>query len=136
MDFNNSLISFEIYNPGSSLSGFQVKINLSKIEEDAGATISSKDIRIFSKYGETKFCYEQKNGECNESKSNAIWLKSSLSHGSNLFKILISYGDGSTDGNAVFDFYDDFSSPTLNTTKWDTFAGNGHYELQNKKIKF
>ena len=60
-----------------------------------------------------------------------LWEKVSIPAGGSVL-LNISKGGGSPNGDAVFEFFDDFEGTSLDTSKWDV---SGLYSLDNGKIK-
>ncbi|HIQ49831.1 MAG TPA: DUF2341 domain-containing protein [Nanoarchaeota archaeon] len=67
-----------------------------------------------------KFCYEQANGECNTNPTNIIWVKvpSIPANGETFLIVVPSSTNQASEGDQVFDFYDDFNGNSLDTNKW------------------
>ncbi len=103
-----------------TLNGYQVRIDLSSIVSKNGYNLSFYDDNL----NVLSYCFEQPNGECNQTPSNIIWLKTiTLSPGENDIYIFENpTRAGLTDGRGVFDFYEDFK--TLDTSIWGTWTDN------------
>jgi len=69
------------------------------------------------------FCFEQDNGECTASPSRVVWVRIPRipAGGSVTLTIMRTTINRARDGNAVFDFYDDFGLGVVDTNKWDRY---------------
>ena len=98
----------QVINPNDyDLTNFQIKLNLTKYNiEPPIAQITTLD------GSNIPFCYEQSNGECNETESNIIWVKIPLIKGKDytVVKVVVNGTNGATNGYQVFDFYEDFNT--------------------------
>ena len=54
--------------------------------------------------------------------NNGVWIKTNLTNNSITTFTVTKTAGYAPDGNRVFDFFDNFSSNTLNTTKWTTYG--------------
>jgi len=120
--FSDICVPIIIKNPNSyDLEDYQVVINL----EDIG--LAGKYVRVIyydistDKFEFVNFCYEQSNGECNETVSSVIWVKvpSIPANGNTVIYIYPSDTNYAKNGDEVFDFYDDFQ--TLDSGKWNAY---------------
>jgi len=112
---------------GSSLTSFQIRFTLDTAALITGNKLKSncEDLRITDHQGkEIPFWIEENNPGCNNA-ATKIWTKMPeipAAGGS----IYLYYGNASAsqssnhDGNAVFEFFDDFNGTDLNTGKWST----------------
>ncbi len=123
---------------GTTLTNFQVKFSIDtaslystgKLRSDCG------DIRITDNQGKIlPYWIETSNVACNANSSQTIWTKidSIPSSGANNVKyIYLYYGNplatSTQNGNDTFDFFDDFSSSTLNSNKW---TATGAYSISS-----
>ena len=126
--FSDICVPIIIKNPNSyDLEDYQVVINL----EDIG--LAGKYVRVIyydistDKFEFVNFCYEQSNGECNETVSSVIWVKvpSIPANGNTVIYIYPSDTNYATTGDNVFDFYDDFNDGVLDANNWETYTKSG-----------
>lgn len=111
----------DITNAGSAQTNFQIAITMDTATLITAGKMqpSCNDIRVVNIDG-TLFTHWIDSGSCNTS-STKIWIKMpSISTTGNT--VYVYYGNPSAinieDGNKVFDLFDDFSSSTLDTSKW------------------
>ena len=115
-----------------NLTDYQLRVNLSNISDVLQSW--AYNFAFQDPSGKVyPYCFEQSNGECNQTPSDVIWVKVNLSAGSNLFYLYPASSLQAVNGDQVFDFYDDFNSGVLNTSKW-TVDGI-QYSLENGKLK-
>jgi len=123
----------------NNLTDFQVLITLDtqslifagKMRSDCG------DIRFTDSDGQTLLNYWLESG-CNTA-STKIWVKVPSIPANSSKTIFVYYGNpGATslsNGDATFDFFDDFLGTSLNTNKWQVInSGSGTYSLSNGEI--
>jgi hypothetical protein len=102
-------------------------ISVGKMRSDCG------DIRFTDSDGATVLNYWVESG-CNTA-STKIWVKVPSITASSTKTIYLYYGNPSasstSNGDAVFDFFDDFLGTSLNTTKW---GATGAYSIGSSQI--
>ncbi|MBU5575423.1 MAG: DUF2341 domain-containing protein, partial [Candidatus Aenigmarchaeota archaeon] len=106
----------------------QTLISQGKMRSDCG------DIRI-TDLNDNLLNYWIEDGTCN-SQNTRIWVKvPKINFGET--RIYLYYGNPSatslSNGDSVFEFFDDFSGSSLNTNKWDVVAGS-QYSVSNGKL--
>jgi len=117
-----------VTNPNAeTLYAYQVKVDLP-------AELIGQDIIITSQQGDqVPYCYEQANGECSTTKSGTIWFKAGQLGGLADTLYCVNIGtDGSSGGDHVFDFYDDFSAAELDASRWNVRCS---YTLEDGWLK-
>lgn len=113
-------------NAAQDLTAYQIKISLDTASLIAQGKLQGDcdDIR-FADSLNANIPYWIESG-CNTN-SSIIWIKTDLS-ASGSKAVYVYYGNASVgsgqDGSSVFDFFDDFSGSSLDTSKWDT-VGTG-----------
>ncbi len=121
----------------STLTNYQVmiKMNTAALVTAGKMNQDCSDLRITASNGTTAlpFWVETGTNGCNTT-TTTIWVKvPSMPVGST--SLLAYYGNGLasdiSDGKQVFDFFDDFSGTTLDTTKWASSAGAAGYTVSN-----
>jgi len=118
--------------PATSIDDYQVKIELNNKNFDYNkARSDGGDLRFFNINGvELSYWIEQWDTEG----SSYVWVKIPNA-GTN--EITMKYGNSGannkSNGNKVFDFFDDFSGTSLNVKKWSIYD-NGAYISQNDKL--
>jgi hypothetical protein len=127
---NNSLNS-------NTLTDYQVLIQMDtaslisqgKMRSDCG------DIRFTDEDGQTLINYWIESG-CNTT-STKIWVKVPSIPASSTKTIYVYYGNPSatsaSDGEATFDFFDDFEGASLDTRKWVAYANS--YSVSNSVLR-
>lgn len=116
-----------ITNSGSALTNYQVNVILDTNSLILGRKMlpNCEDIRFTDSDGTSLLYYWIESG-CN-STSTKLWVKVP-NVPSALKTIYMYYGNFSassaSDGDATFDFFDDFPGTTLNTTKWPDTIGS------------
>ncbi len=105
---------------GSTLTDYQVLIQLSSTNFNfAHAKSDGSDIRFTSSDGKTSLDYWIEEWTATSAK---IWVEIPSIPANGQIEIYMYYGNPSatseSDGNAVFDFFDDFEGSVLDTTKW------------------
>ena len=105
----------------------------------AGKMLSDcKDIRIKEgSDGTTDLNYWIEDGTCNTA-TTRIWIKDpSIANGTS--KVLITYGNSSlnslSNGENVFEFFDDFSGGSINTAKWTETDTANNFSQTGGQIK-
>ncbi len=129
----------KIYNPNSiNLINYQIQLNnIGWIKEHLGLPENGSFYIKDENDNPIDYCFEQPNGECNQTPNdNKIWIKLSLTAYSSKWIKFIPYTystglpAGLSNGDNVFDFYDDFNSDSLDTSKWQV-EGDLTYTLDN-----
>lgn len=124
--------SILISNPSNTnLSDFQVSVSIGTSAIIAQGRMKSdcSDIRITDASGNLlPHWIEENNPGCNSASGNTkIWVKANTISASGS-TIYVYYGNASAtsveNGNNVFDFFDDFSNGSIDTSKWNTTAVN------------
>lgn len=120
---------------GSRLEDFQVPIHLSLSSSDIPST---PRIKIYDSTCTPVPFWVESWSKQGDNLDALIWVKADLNQGDNLFGI---YFDESApedwgDPNDVFEFYDDFSGSSLDTTKWNRYnaqvsVSNGILTISN-----
>ncbi len=107
-----------VNNPNTNvLYGYQIKVDISALISSHGYNFSLVD----GNANTLNYCFEQPNGECNQTPSNTIWIRTNtLKPGNNTIYILNGSRVGLTNGKGVFDFYDDFKN--LDTSLWSVYG--------------
>ncbi len=125
-----------IYNPNSyDLTDYQLRIDIS------GIPIDRNKLKIYDENNTLiPYCFEQLNGECNETISNVIWVKINISALNYIIIYLEEDVKTAVNGESVFDFYDDFNTIILNLSKWRIveYTGIGclkEYRLENGYLR-
>ncbi len=119
---------------GTDLTYFQVKISatldLSKVRSDAG------DIR-FATAGGQAIPYWIESWD-NSTGSITVWVKVPSIPANGQVTIYMYYGNPSavseSDGNAVFEFFDDFEGTSLDANRWTVFSSGGTYTINGSYI--
>ncbi len=117
-----------VNNPGSTLTDYQTLITLNtaslisanKMQPDCA------DIRITDSTGTALMPYDIESG-CNTT-STKVWIKAAtLNTGNTTFYAYYGnpYAESAQDGEAVFDFFDDFTMSGIDTSKWTIVDGTG-----------
>jgi len=107
---------------GSTLTDYQVRIDLNSSNFDfSKANADGRDIRFTADDGETLLSYYiEKWDDVNE--EAIIWVKVPSIPANGSVTIYMYYGNPSavseSDGEAVFEFFDDFEGTSLDTNKW------------------
>jgi hypothetical protein len=72
------------------------------------------------------YCFEQANGECNQTPTNVIWVKVPFIPANGEAKLYIYQSDtnNAVNGDQVFDFYDDFNGNSLNISLYHNNSPN------------
>ncbi|MBO8180274.1 MAG: DUF2341 domain-containing protein [Archaeoglobus sp.] len=111
-----------ITNPNSTeLTDFQIPVILAGYNV---VTNDGRDLRFYSSDGQTEMpYYVEEVNKASESIAE-IWVKVSSVPANGSVDLYLYYGnpnaESKSDGEAVFEFYDDFDSGALDTTKWDS----------------
>ncbi|MEO2154502.1 MAG: DUF2341 domain-containing protein [Nanoarchaeota archaeon] len=122
----------DIQNPNNQdLTDFQVKVNITDITQSIGYNFIIKD----QNGNNVNYCFEQANGECNQTPSNIIWVKVPFIPANSETKLHVYKDDkkNAVNGDLVFDLYDDFNGNSLNMSKWEVYikGGTGSYTVSN-----
>jgi hypothetical protein len=109
-----------INNSGSGLSDYQVKVD---VTYDADMQPDFDDIRFVDSNGSDLYHWRQ---SYTASTSATFWVKvPSVPAGTKI--IYIYYGNATassaSNGEATFDFFDDFNDATIDTNKWEVYSG-------------
>ena len=116
-----------IANPGgTTLSGYQVNVVLRSGFDFTKVRANGADIRFTASDGVTLLPFWVESWKAGSSSAN-LWVKvpSIPSTGATVY---MYYGNSTavsaSNGNTTFDFFDDFSSGSVNTTKWTVGGGS------------
>ena len=112
-----------INNPNSNdLTDFQVKITLDSSFDFSKANSDGSDIRFADAAGNTIPYYIESWDSTN--RQAVIWIKVPSIPASSTVTVYMYYGNPSatseSNGDAVFDFFDDFDGTSIDTSKWDS----------------
>ena len=124
---------------GSDLTDYQVKIVLDTESLISAGKMNAdcSDIRIVDSDDSTKLPYWIADGTCNSS-STEIWTKLDLT-ASSTKTIYVYYGNsGATsesNGDNVFNFFDDFEGTSLDASKWNTDVSDGEITMSDGTVK-
>src|SRR3984893_2161876 len=117
-----------VSNPGgTTLNGYQEHVVLGSGFDFTKAQASGADIRFTASDGTTllPFWVESWNAS---TLSASLWVKIPTIDSINGATVYMYYGNASaattSNGNATFDFFDDFSSGNVDTTKWTVGGGS------------
>lgn len=125
-DYRNSIQITN--NIGTTLSDFQVRLTIgtSALIADGKMRSDCNDLRFTNEDKNTLLNYWIETG-CNSS-NTIIWVKIPYLAASTSRNIYLYYGNSSasigSEGNNTFDFFDDFSGTSLNTSKWTEWNPN------------
>ena len=113
-------------NSGNDLTDYQVLINLSGTNFPAEANESGADIRFVDENGTVlNYWIEEYNCSAKDAK---IWVKVPEMLANKTVALQMCWGNPSatpmSDGDAVFEFFDDFSGTVLGSNKWHEDAVN------------
>jgi hypothetical protein len=124
----------------NSLTDYQILVTLDtrtlisqgKMRSDCG------DVRFTDSDGNTLLNYWIDRSTCNTNNTE-IWVKVPIILGNSNKTIYLWYGNPSatsmSNGNLVFDFFDDFDGNSLDTNKWEVVnSGSGFYSLTNGEL--
>ena len=125
-------------NSGELLTGYQVLVELNTENFPAKAKSDGSDLRFEDESGkELNYWIEEWNAGAKEAK---IWVKVPSIPASGVTKIKIYYGNPSatavSDGDKVFEFFDDFEGMSLDTSKWAEDAVNNIDHTVNNYFRF
>ena len=114
------------------MTNYQIRVNISNITQELGTNLI--EIRDENN-NPVNFCYEQANGECNTNPTNIIWVKVPFipANGETFLIVKPSSTNQASEGDQVFDFYDDFNGNSLDMSKWIT--NTNVFSVQNGVIK-
>ncbi|OYT63037.1 hypothetical protein B6U67_03780 [Methanosarcinales archaeon ex4484_138] len=118
--------------PATPVDNYQVKVELTTTNFDySKAKANGEDIRFYdSVENELSYWIE----EWNASGTSTIWVKVANSGTSTIY---MWYGNSSassaSDGDATFEFFDDFEGTSLDTSKWDDSSA-GSYSIADSAI--
>lgn len=129
-----------ISNPNDALTQFQVQIFFDSATLIAAGKMKDNcdDIRVLGENGIDELPYWLESG-CNQS-NTSLWVKlPSLAPLADTV-IFLSYGDlaaiSQSNPDAVFEFYDDFSGTTLDTSKWTVTQNQGYrYSVSDGQLR-
>ena len=135
MDYWRYKKPINISHYGDELSDFQVLILLDHLNFDhSKASLNGEDMKFLDEEGlELNFWIE----EWNQHGSSKIWVKiPRIRNGTT--KIWMHYGNPDaevgSDGDAVFDFIDDFQGDSVNTSKW-TIADSSGWSVNSGQLR-
>lgn len=120
------------------LTDYQVKIILdgSNVGQNFDWSRGGADLRFFDEAGNKLSYWLEKWDEVN--KQAVVWVKVKLIKANSSITIYMYYGNtaaqSESDGNAVFEFFDDFEGTSLDTSKWEAFASGGNYSVANSYV--
>jgi len=110
-------IVVSVDNPNDqALDQFQIEVDVSTVRTKIG-----DKFRVLDDGGNpVPYCFAQPKGECNATPSDAIWVKVPHvdANGTATFTIVQTTDPGTSPGDQVFVFYDDFTEDSLDTDKW------------------
>ena len=127
-------------NSGKTLTDYQVLVELNSANFDfSKAKSDGSDIRFSLNGEELNYWIEEWNPYAKKAK---IWVKVPHIPANGEVKIKMYYGNPSasavSDGDKVFEFFDDFGGNDINTNKW-TFVrgsqGNGNYIVSDSILE-
>jgi len=124
-------------NTASDLTDYQVKLELdaSKVGAHFDWARMGADLRFYDENGNELSYYIESWDETG--KQAIIWVKVGLIPASSTAKIKMYYGNSEavseSDGEAVFEFFDDFEGASLDTNKW-TEGGTGTKIVSNSVL--
>lgn len=123
-----------ITNTGSAQSNYPTKLTIS-YDSDMKADFS--DIRFANSSG-TALSYWVENKT--DSSSATVWVKVDSLAGGGTTDIYMYYGNSASssesNGNNVFQFFDDFNSGSVDSSKWDFLGGGSSYFIvDSNKLK-
>ena len=98
------------------LTDFQVRVDAAVFIGEFG-----DNFQIVDPAGQpVPYCWVQPGGECSTTKSTVLWMRVATLPGAttSLFTFLPSEGALATGGQSVFDFYEDFNAPAIDSNKW------------------
>jgi len=109
---------------GSTLTDYQVRIELNSSNFDfSKANADGSDIRFTADDGETLLPYWIEKWD-NANQQAVIWVKVPSIPANSDVTIYMYYGNGEaedeSDGEAVFEFFDDFEETSLDANKWNS----------------
>jgi len=110
---------------GSELTDFQVSIDLDSSKFDfSKAASDGSDIRFTTDDGTTEIPYWIEKWD-SQNQEATIWVKVPSIPANGSTTIYMYYGNPSatdaSDGDAVFEFFDDFEGSSLDASKWNTY---------------
>ena len=123
-------------NTASDLTNYQVKLELdaSKVGAHFDWARMGADLRFYDENGNKLSYYIESWDEVN--KTATVWVKVGLIPGSGSTTIKMYYGNSEavseSDGEAVFEFFDDFESGTFDASKW---ADTGEWAIYSATAK-
>ncbi len=109
---------------GSAQTNYQILVsfNSKQLVNDSKTHINGNDIRFLDRNG-NQIAFWIENGTFNTTKTN-IWVKVPSIGANMVDTIFMYYGQSSannqSDGDATFELFDDFTSSTINASKWST----------------
>lgn len=123
-----------IANTGSVQSNYPTKLTISY---DSDMKSDFSDIRFTNSSG-TALSYWLENKT--DSSSATAWVKVDSLTGGGTTDIYMYYGNGSatteSNGNNVFQLFDDFNSGSVDTAKWDFLGtGSSYFTIESNKLK-
>ena len=124
-------------NNSENLNDYQVRLELdeTKVGPNFRWDLGGKDLRFYDENGQ-KIPYWVESWD-EENKTAKVWVKVPLIPAGGSTTIKMYYGNeqaqSESDGEAVFEFFDDFDGTTVDTNKWNIGKGNanGRVEIVN-----
>ena len=127
-------VPIDISNTAGNLTDYQIKITYNFSEDYSNGDIQQycQDIRFtyynFTSGNQTEIPYWIENCNLSASDNATIWVKVPFLENSTSTRIYMYYGNSTvsseSNGDAVFEFFDDFEGTTLNLTKWTHIEGS------------
>ncbi len=126
-------------NSGNDLNNYQVLVELDSTNFDfSQANSTGSDVRFYSGVQELSHWIEEWNASLEQAK---VWVEVGLIPASGSTTITMWAGDpqaaSTSDGEATFEFFDDFDGTSIDDTKWTVETGSegGYVEVRNGMIK-
>ena len=129
-----------VSNTAGILTDYQVRININLTDEYDAGTLNStcKDVRFLNTTANLSYWIET----CNITGGNStIWVKVPFMQDNTNTSIYMCYGnfgvESTTDGDATYEFFDDFEGSNLNYIKWhnQTWDHNCNMVIENSWVK-
>ena len=125
-------------NSGNNLTDYQVKIVLNSSNFDfSKANSDGSDIRFVDSDDTTPLSYWIEKWD-SVNQEAIVWVKVPSIPANSTKTIYMYYGNPSasseSNGDAVFEFFDDFEETSLDTNKWDVMSSAGTYEITNSQF--
>jgi len=107
----------------SNLRDYQIKIEITDTNTLNKMKDNAEDIRFYAGITKLSYWIEEKT-----SSKLVVWVKVPLIPGSSTTRIYMYFGNPSatseSNGEAVFEFFDDFEGTSLDTSKWNIISGS------------